>query len=192
MKGLLLAVLFVIAIIGVGIGLSAFAHVNYIDDVAVAGEGGFNEGFARGYEDGLREGSEAGYQEGSKAVYAQSERIDDENLDAYYIMYNPTYDEVIDILAEEELDTFEKIHDYALSNGIRVGYVRCRVTLEAPEAKTYIYHLAIFDTVDRGPLIIEPWSHRVVKVETGEEYRGLYEPVEPGVEGIVNKVTVVW
>jgi hypothetical protein len=193
MKGLLLGVLFIVAIIGVGIGLSAFAHVNYVDDVTVAADSGFEEGFTRGYEDGFREGSEAGFQEGSRAIYARAEVIEDiESLDGYYFLYNPTYDEVMDILAEEKLDTFWKIDDYAISNGIHVGYVRCHVTMQPPEMTTYIYHLAVFDTRDRGPVVIEPWSRRAVKVEAGEMYQGLYDGDTSGSEGIVDKVTVVW
>ncbi len=192
-KGLLIALIFIIAIIGVGIGLSAFAHTNYMGDVAVATDNGFEEGFARGYEDGFREGSETGFQEGSRDIYAQAEIIGDTNsLGSYYFLYDPTYDEVMDFLTEEKLETFWEISDYAERNGIHVGYVRCRVAMPSPETTVYVYHLAIFNTRDRGPVVIEPWSHRVVRVEAGETYQGLYDGDNSGGEGIVDRVTVVW
>jgi hypothetical protein len=46
--------------------------------------------------------------------------------------------------------------------------------------------------VDRGLIIIEPWSHREVKVEVGESYSKMNGfPASP-YDDTVTKMTIVW
>lgn len=194
MKGLIISFIVVIALIGVGIGASVLIYNNLINSVVTGHERGFDEGYSQGYEDGLKEGAEAGYQEGSRVGYAKDKVLDDssDNVAGYYFLYNPTYDEVREILAEGEIGSAKEIHDYAEINGVRVGYVRCPIAREAAKGRVYLYQLVAFETVDRGLIIIEPWSHREVKVEVGKSYREVNGfPASP-YDDTVTKMTIVW
>jgi hypothetical protein len=194
MKEVVISFIVVFTLIGVCVGVSVLIYNNLISSVASASELGFDEGYARGYEDGFKEGSEAGYQEGSRVVYAKDKEIDgsSDNVAGLYFLYNPTYDEVREILVESDMDSAKEIHDYAEINGIRVGYVRCPIARRAPEGRVYLYQLVAFETVDRGLIIIEPWSHREVKVEVGKSYRDVNGfPVSP-YDDTVTKMTIVW
>ncbi len=194
MKGLLISFIVVAAIIGVGIGTGVLIYTNLIDSVANASELGFEEGHAQGYEDGFKEGSEAGYQEGSRVGYIKDIGVDGSsaNIEGYYFLYNPTYDEVREILVEVEMDSAKEIHDYAEINGIRAGYVRCPIARKAPKGRVYLYQLVAFETVDRGLIIIEPWSHREVKVEVGKSYREVNGLPASPYDDTVTKITIVW
>lgn len=194
MKGLIISFIVVVTLIGIGIGVSAFIYNKLINSVPVVYARGFEEGHAQGYQDGFKEGSEAGYQEGSRVGYAKDKGIDgsSDNVAGYYFLYNPTYDEVREILAQGEMGSAKEIHDYAEINGIRVGYVRCPIARKAPKGRVYLYQMVAFETVDRGLIIIEPWSHREVKVEVGKSYRELNGfPASP-YDDTVTKMTIVW
>jgi len=194
MKGLIITLMVIMALIGVGVGVSTHIYTNLTNGVATARESGFEEGYAQGYEDGFKEGTEAGYQEGSKVGYTQEKGVDSssDNLEAYYFLYNPTYDEVQKLLVEAGAGSAKEIHDYAESNGIRAAYVRCPIAREAPKGMVYLYQLVAFETVDRGLVIIEPWSQREVKVEVGESYSRLNGfPASP-YDDAVTKMTIVW
>ena len=194
MKGLIISFIVVVTLIGIGIGVSAFIYNKLINSVPVVYARGFEEGHAQGYQDGFKEGSEAGYQEGSRVGYAKDKGIDgsSDNVAGYYFLYNPTYDEVREILAQGTMGSAKEIHDYAEINGIRVGYVRCPIARKAPKGRVYLYQMVAFETVDRGLIIIEPWSHREVKVEVGKSYRELNGfPASP-YDDTVTKMTIVW
>lgn len=194
MKQLLLTLLTVLLIIGAGIGVSAITYVNYVDGVAAAGTDGLEDGTAQGYKDGLREGGEAGYQEGSRVYYSGIEGVDTENTsfsDLYYL-YNPSFSEVMNFLEKEELYSFPDIHEYTVTHSIRSGYVRCNVTLNDSRRSEVVCDLVAFDTVDKGLVIIEPWSHKEVIVRVGEEYRATLDTSVSEIDGTVNKVTVLW
>lgn len=194
MKGSIISVVVVFVLIGVSIGAGALTNRNLTDSVADARELGFEEGYAQGYEEGFKEGSETGYQEGSIVGYTGDEGVggSSDSVAGYYFLYNPTYDEVQEILAEGGLGSAKEIHDYAEIHGIRVGYVRCPIAREAPKGRVYLYQLVAFETVDRGLIIIEPWSHREVKVEVGKSYREVNGfPASP-YDDTVTKMTIVW
>jgi len=194
MKGLLITLLVIVVLIGVGIGVSAHIYTSLIDSVATARELGFEEGYGQGYEDGFKEGSEAGYQEGSRVGYTKDEGVDggSNNVAGYYFLYNPTYDELQELLVDAEMGSAKEIHDYAEINGIRAGYVRCPIARKAPKGMVYLYQLVAFETADRGLLIIEPWSHREVKVEVGQSYSQLNDfPASP-YDDTITKMTIVW
>lgn len=194
MKGLLITLIVIVVLIGVGIGVGSHIYTSLIDSVATARELGFEEGYGQGYEDGFKEGSEAGYQEGSRVVYAKDEGVDggSNNVAGYYFLYNPTYDELQELLVDAETGSAKEIHDYAEINGIRAGYVRCPIARKAPKGMVYLYQLVAFETVDRGLLIIEPWSHREVKVEVGQSYSQLNGFPDSPYNDTVTKMTIVW
>lgn len=193
MKGLIKTIIILTALIVAGGGASAFVYDDFTNRLAAAYERGEEEGYARGYETGFEEGSRVGYQEGSKVGYAKGRiKVDDSNKEGFYFIYNPTYDEVQAILAEGEMGSAKEIHDYAEANGIRVAYIRCPIAREAVEGRIYLYQLVAFETVDKGVIIIEPWSHREVKIEVSKSYRELngFPPVS--YDDTITKITIVW
>ena len=192
MKALIISVAVLFAAIGVSIGVGARVYTNLTDDVADARERGFVEGYSQGYEDGFMQGSEAGYQEGHRVGYETDKTVDGDNASAYYFLYNPTYSDVQEILVEGDVFSAKEIHDFAEINGIRVGYVRCPIARKAPEGRVYLYQLVAFETVDKGLIIIEPWTHREVKVEVGESYRGVNGFPPSSYDDTITKMTIVW
>jgi len=192
MKGLSITLGVILAFIVAALGISVAVYTNLASSAEVAHEQGFDEGFSMGYDEGLKEGNEAGYQEGSKLGYIEAtggEAVVDEGL---YFLYNPTYDEMLLILSQGELDSAKKIVDYAEANGIRVAYVRAPIAREAREGRVYLYQLVAFETVDKGLIIIEPRSHREVKVEVGTSYNEINGFPASEYDDTVMKVTVVW
>jgi len=194
MKGLIKTTIIIVALIAVGVGTSAIITVGLINRLAAAEERGYEEGHAQGYVDGFKEGSKVGYQEGSRIGYIKGDQgnHDDSDGTGFYFVYNPTYDEVQEILAEGDMGSAKEIHEYAEANGIRVAYVRCQIARKAAEGMVYIYQLVAFETVDNGLTIIEPWSHREVKVEVGRRYSELNNLLTRPYDDTITKVTIVW
>ena len=194
MKGLIISFIVILAFIGIGMGTSAIVYTNLVNSVAIARERGFELGYVQGYDDGRTRGNIAGYQEGSKAGYAKDNGGDGSSSDGAgsYFLYNPTYDELREILTEGEMDSAIEIHDYAEANGIRVAYVRAPIARKAREGMVYLYQLVAFETVDKGLIIIEPWSHREVEVEVGKSYRALNGFPPSPYDYTITKMTIVW
>ena len=194
MKGLIRTVIIIAVLIVVGIGASAIIYTDLSSKLVAAQERGFEEGHTQGYEEGFKEGSEVGYQEGSKIGYAKSDGGDYDSSGGagFYFVYNPTYDEMQEILAEDETGSAMGIHGYAGANGIRVAYVRCQIARKAAEGMVYVYHLVAFETVDKGLVIVEPWSDREVKLEIGKRYGELNSFLIPPYDDTITKITTVW
>jgi len=194
MKGLIRTTLIIVALVAVGVGASAIVYGDLTDDLAVARERGLEEGYAQGHEDGYQEGSKVGYQEGSKVGYVDGNGEDVNSSDeaGFYFVYNPTYGELLEMLAEGEMGSAREVIDYAEINGIRAVYVRCEIARQAAEGMVYIHELVAFETVDKGLVIIEPWSHREVKVEIGRRYSELNGFPLPAYDDTITKVTIVW
>jgi len=182
------------ALIIAGIVTSIIISSNLNSRLAAAHERGFEEGLAQGYRLGFQRGSEAGYQEGSQVGYQKANWIDYHTSDGvgFYFAYNPTYAELLEILAEAKKGSAQEIHDYATANGLRVAYVRCQIARTAAEGMVYIYQLVAFETVDKGLIIIEPWSHREVKLEVGKSYSELNGFPTRLYDDTITKVTIIW
>ena len=194
MKGLVQPTIIIAALIAAGFITSIIVTSNLNNRLAAAHERGFEEGLTRGYQLGFQKGSEAGYQEGSQVGYQKANWIDYHSRDGagFYFVYNPTYNELLEILATVKQGTAQEVHDYTTANGLRVAYVRCQIAREADEGMVYIYQLVAFETVDKGLTIIEPWSHREVKLEVGKSYSELNGlPTRP-YDDTITKVTIVW
>ena len=193
LKGLTLAFLVIGVLVGAGFGVSALISANLNKDVNIAREQGYSEGYYKGYDEGLIKGNEAGYQAGSKLGYvAAGGEAASINETGYYFLYNPSYDEITSTLARSELDSAQQILDYAKANGIRAAYVRVPIAREASEGRVYLYQLVAFETVDKGMIIIEPRSHREVKVEAGKSYSALNGFPASSFDDTITKVTIVW
>ena len=191
MKGLVLTLIVIILLIVVGIGVSMLVTGSVNDEMATAGTLGFKEGYTRGYEEGFEQGGKAGYQEGSKTGYlrVRGEYRDGDEEDGSYFAYNPTYAEVQEILVLGIADTAEGILEHADSNGIRGAYVRVKL---ADEADAAISPLVAFETVDRGFIVIEPWSYRKVKVEVGRSYSELNDMPAISQDDTITKISIIW
>lgn len=194
MKGLIRTSLIIAVLIVLGGGTSAVIAINLVNRLATAHESGFEEGYAQGYEEGFQEGSRVGYQEGSKIGYAWAKGKDyDSGREAgFYFVYNPTYDELQQILAESEASSAWEIHDYAEANGIRVAYVRAQIARQAAKGRVWVYQLVAFETVDKGFVVIEPWSYREVKVEIGQRYSELNGRPPRAYHDTITKITIIW
>jgi len=194
LKGLTITFLVLLVLAGVGVGAGAFISDRLTDNVDAARTRGYEEGYARGYGDGIKKGNEVGYQEGSKLGYVEAggPNANEVSQKGYYFLYNPSYDEVMSTLNSNEIYSAYNILDYAKANGMRAAYVRVPIAREASEGRVYLYQLVAFETVDRGLVIIEPHSHREVKVEVGKSYSQLNNfPVSP-YDDTITKVTIVW
>ncbi|MBI2328489.1 MAG: hypothetical protein HYU85_02455, partial [Chloroflexi bacterium] len=148
MQGLIKTIIVMAVLIVVGIGASAYVYADLVGKSTAAQERGVEEGYLQGYLSGLEEGSRVGYQAGSRLGYTRSQIGDftGGNEPGFYFLYNPTYAEVRamlaareKILAEGEKDSAEKIHNYAVANGIRSAYVRSPIARQAAEGMVYLY-----------------------------------------------------
>ena len=81
---------------------------------------------------------------------------------------------------------------YAEANGMRAAYVRVQIARPAEEGKVWVYRLVAFATVDKGFVIIEPGSHKVVKVEVGERFRELNGFSALPYDDTITEVTIIW
>ncbi len=194
MKGLFITISIIAALIVVGVGISALITIDLMGDVVAAHERGLEEGQVQGYEEGFQEGSRVGYQEGSKIGYEKGNKGDDGSSGGtgFYFLYNPTYDEMREILADGEKGSARELHDYAGGNGIRAAYVRCQIAYEAAKGMVHLYQLVAFETVDKGLTIIEPRSHREVKIELGKRYSELNGFPTRAYDDTITKITIVW
>ncbi len=193
MKGLIKTSIIIAALIGIGIVTSIIITSNLKNRVAATHEYGFEEGHTQGYEAGFSEGGRAGYQEGSKIGYEMShdKDISDEETGSYFT-YNPTYDEVREILAESNKTTATEINNFAEANGIRTAYVRCQIARKTTERMVHIYQVVAFETVDRGFIFIRPRSLEEIKVEVGKSYSELNGFPTPPFDDTITKITIVW
>lgn len=194
MKGLITTSIIIAVLIAVSSGASLIIYNDLNNKEAAAHERGFEDGLIQGYEDGFQDGSEAGYQEGSKTGYTRGSwgGDDSSNTTGFYFVYNPTYDEVREILAEIGMSSAREINAYAEARGMRAAYVRSQIARKASEGMVYIYQLVAFETVDRGFIIIEPWSHEEVRVEVGKRYSLLNSRPLKDYDDTITKITIVW
>jgi len=177
----------------VGFITSILITRHFINREAAAYERGLDEGRTQGYEAGLYDGEIDGYQAGSKIGYEMSQGKDISDFgEGFRFIYNPTYDEVQEILAENNKTTAMEINNYSEANGIRTAYVRCQIARKAAERTVFVYNLVAFETIDRGLIFIRPRSHEEVKVEVGKSYSELNGfPTSP-YDDTITKITIFW
>jgi len=175
--------------------------------ITVAHESGNQEGYAQGYVVGHQEGSTVGYQEGNKAGYQAGSKVSyqegeeegynsgykigfDDGIGTGYIVRNPTYKEVQEILAEDATHSAWKINNNAEAEGIRAAYVEYETPHIIAEGRVYL--LVAFDTVDKGLIFVKPSSHKEVKVEIGKRYSELNRLSLPDYDDTITKITIIW
>ncbi|MFC1897391.1 hypothetical protein ACFLX8_02335 [Chloroflexota bacterium] len=193
MKGLIQTSIIITALIGVGFVASVIITSNLNNKAAIIHERGFEEGRTQGYEVGFCDGEIDGYQEGSKTGYEMSQGKDISDFgEGFHFTYNPTYDEVHEVLAENNKTTAMAINNCFEANGIRTAYVRCQIARKNTERTVYIYHLVAFETVDNGLIFIRPQSHEEIKVGVGKSYSELNGFTPPPYDDTITKITIFW
>ena len=166
MKGLLKTISIISADIVIATIASIIISSSLNNRLTAAYERGYEEGDTQDYLVGFQEGSEVGYQEGSKIGYAKANPGDNNGSDekGFYFLYTPTYDELRETLTEGKTGSVTKVHKYAETNDIRAAYVRIRF-------EKWGHAVVAFETVDRGPVFIEPQSDtRAEELIVGKAY----------------------
>jgi len=194
LKGLLKSGLVISALVLLGVVTSIVINAQLTGQMATAYEDNYKEGQAAGYETGFHNGSQTGYQAGSKSGFLKGsqQEYDNRYVSGFYFTYNPSYEEMRQFLVESRVSSASEIHAAAEANGIRVAYVRCQIARQATTAMGYVYNLIAFDTVDRGFVIIEPWSYREVTLETEKSYSQLNGFPPPDYDDTITQVNIVW
>ena len=192
MRGLIKSILVIAVLITLGAAASVIMANDLSNRETVAYTKAVKEGRDRGNEVGARKGNENGYQEGSMASYTGSREAPNDYGAGFYFTYNPTYADVQELFDGKGRVSTWQIHDYAEANGMRVAYVRVQIAREAAEGKVSVYRLVAFETVDKGFIIIEPWSHRVVTVEAGKNFRELNGFAPPSYDDTITKISIIW
>jgi hypothetical protein len=194
MKGLIKTSLIILAVIALCFGISAIINSNLTNRLTSAYERGYQEGESQGYQTGLQKGNQAGYQEGSKLAYsiAKDGYYGSSYGKDFYFAYDPTSEEVLKLLIESNVATATGILDYAEINGVRGAYVRVQIAREADKGMVYVYHLVAFETVDKGFVIIEPWSYRQINLELGKSYSQVNNQPSPGYDDRITQIKTVW
>jgi hypothetical protein len=194
MRGLIRTTIIIAVLIAIGIGTSYVITTDMDNRLAATSRRGFEEGHVEGYEEGLQEGSRVGYQEGSKAGLEEVARgdYDISPESGFYFLYNPTYEEVQEILAEDTSGSAKEMNDSAESRGIRTAYVRCRISTLEDEGKIYLLELVAFETVDEGLIFIEPSSQQEAELQIGRRYSELNRSSPLTFDGIISDIKIVW
>lgn len=197
MKGLFIASLVLIIFIAVGIGVGVIITVDINRESDTTFERGYEQGHGEGYLVGFQEGNRQGFQDGSKIGYRQGREghytSKSDNRTNFYFVYKPIYHELQEILAESKIGSAKELHDYMEGNGIRTAYVRGQIAHRNPDGAAYVYEMIGVETMDRGLIVIEPWSLREVKLEVGKHYAELNSLTPLGwYDDTITKVTIVW
>jgi len=194
MRGLIRTTIIIVVLIAIGFGTSILITTDLNSRMAATSRRGFEEGYVEGYEEGLQEGGIDGYQEGSKAGFGEVVREDYDvgPETGFYFLYNPTYDEVQEILAEDTSGSAREINNSAEARGIRAAYVRCRISTLEAEGKIYLLELVAFETVDEGFIFIEPSSHQEVELGIGRYYSELNRFSSLKYDGIISDIKIIW
>jgi len=194
MRGLIRTTIIIVVLIAIGVGTSIIITTDLDRRIVATSRRGFEEGNVEGYEEGLQEGTRAGYQKGSHVGFEEVVNGGYESRDepGFYFLYNPTYEEVRGILAEDVSGSAREINNSAEAKGIRAAYVRCRISSIADEGKIYLLELVAFETVDKGLIFIEPSSNQVAVLEIGRYYSELNRFSSIKYDGIISDIKIIW
>ena len=194
MRGLVRTTIIILALIAIGVGTSIFITRDLDSRVAAISRRGLEEGHTEGHEEGLYDGGATGYQEGSRTGFeeAAGREYDIRDESGFYFLYNPTCDEVQEILAADTGGSAREINKNAEAQGIRAAYVRCRIASVVDDGKIYLLELVAFETVDKGLIFIEPSTGQEVKLETGRRYLDLNKSSSLKFDGIMMDIKIIW
>jgi len=180
-------------VIGGLIAISIIASVvitNALNNrITAAHERGSQEGYAQGYVVGYQEGTAVGYEKGKEEGYNSGYKAGfQEGVGTGYLVRNPTYNEVQEILAQEKTTSAWEINNNAEAKGIRAAFVFVYI------ATGGAYRIVGFETVDKGLIFIDQWptGPKEVKLEIGKRYSALIGYMPPDYDDTITKITIIW
>jgi hypothetical protein len=178
------------------LGIVIVVLIVILISVTIVVENRISDARDRGYREGHALGYKAGYQEGSY------KRGFDQGIGTDYLVRNPTYKEVKELLAEYKqdrepisdpgaIDLAEDLNNYAETRGIRAAWVWV-CTIE----RRWAAHLIAFETVDKG-LIFYDFFFRTYDVEPPKRWGLIFKEEKPEVDELhrgspITKITIIW
>ncbi len=201
---------------GYDAGYSIGQEVGYEQGYSSGKTDGYNEGYpsgrADGYEEGYPSGKTDGYDEGYtvgvETGYDEGYTVGIEaGLGHGYTLRDPTYQEVITFLRQDETDENEYIEDiygvYVCShfardvgNNAEEAGLRCAfVSLRYPDGG---HAIIAFDTIDEGLVYFEPITDERARPVVGKQYYRCVEPKpgyyyeKPSYDDTIMDILVIW
>ncbi|MFC1983890.1 hypothetical protein ACFLVO_02600 [Chloroflexota bacterium] len=155
--------------------------VGYEDGKDAGYETGAKEGHNIGLTDGFEIGNKEGYEDGY--TYGFEEIVGND-----YLVRNPTYNEVLDMLNKSEATSAVQINNDFEDAGLRTGFV----WVNFAEGGGMGTSLVVFQTIDRGYICIEPFSHKEVSPAVGKRFSALLGESTPHFDDTIIRITTIW
>ncbi len=173
----------------------------FSEKIAIAYEGGYDQGYVETYEAGYQGAHGEAYEKGYYKGYEIGLGIDyNGEVGRRVELRNPTYKELIGFLAGDKTDSnpyisgeyvcFDfaaELNNNADASGIRAAYVRIR-------GDEWAHAIVAFETVDRGLIFIEPQSDTEVDLVTGRPYPwwqvGATSPLRYA--EVIEEIQIIW
>ncbi len=202
--------------IGVLILIGAGGYVLYGRAYSEGVTAGYEDGYAVGHEAGYSSGEQDGYEEGHEEGYSlgSADGYDEgyevgvvAGLGHGYTLRDPTYEEVITFIRQDETDENEYIEDtygvYVCSHftrdvgnnaeeaGLRSAFVELRY-LDSGHA------VIAFDTIDEGLVYFDAQTDERVRPVIGKRYYQCIEPragyyyVRPLYDDTIKDILFIW
>ena len=186
-------------------GLGEGDEAGYTDGLASGAKAGAEEGYAEGYLEGQKDGAAEGYILGAAVGQVEGEAAGQavgaedgydagyadgfaEGTGTGYLIRNPTYDEVLELLSNSNADTAAQICTEFEEMGIRAGFV----WLSVAEGGGAGFGFVAFDTVDNGVIIMEPRFRKEIVPEVGSRISVLLERSAPDFDDTITRVRIAW
>jgi hypothetical protein len=192
-------------VIGVLIVILISVAIVVENRISDARKRGYEEGHAQGYVVGFREGSTTGHEKGKKEGYDSGYQVGfDQGIGTDYLVRNPTYKEVKELLAKYKQDRgpiselgqiarwAADLNNFAETKGIWAAWVWACTT-----ERRWANHLIAFETVDKG-LIFYDLFLRTHDVEPPKRWKLIFKEVEkPEVGKLyrnspITRITIIW
>lgn len=137
---------------------------------------GYLEGYSKGYSLGNTTGIDIGYEMGYKDGLVKGVLGDYEGWGTF--VKNPTYDEVLEFIEEDETDEMEYIVgefeclDFCMmfrNNAFKKGYISYTVWIDWV-GQTSGHSIIAFNTTDKGMVYLDPMIDYFVDLQVGIDY----------------------
>ena len=159
-------------VVGEEIGIDSGYETGYGD----GSQDGYLEGYSKGYSQGNTTGIEIGYETGFKEGLDLGALGDYEGWGTF--VRNPTHDEVLEFIEEDETDDIEYVVDefecldfcmMFRNNAFKKGYISYTVWIDW-EGQTSGHSIIGFNTTDRGMVYLDPMLDYFVDLGVGVDY----------------------
>ena len=159
-------------VVGEEIGIDSGYETGYGD----GSQERYLEGYSKGYSQGNTTGIEIGYETGFKEGLDLGALGDYEGWGTF--VRNPTYDEVLEFIEEDETDDVEYVEgefeclEFCMmfrNNAFKKGYISYTVWIDF-EGQTFGHSIIGFNTTDRGMVYLDPQLDYFVDLGVGVDY----------------------